>query len=68
VHVSFFKRREINLFREPFLRMISKRLMIDHAKSECSAYAGVSILRASPRRDENQKTAPFTKIVKSAAP
>jgi hypothetical protein len=44
MHVPFFNRREINLSRQTFLRMISKRPVIDYAKSECSAYAGAAML------------------------
>jgi hypothetical protein len=44
VHVSIFKRRETTFYRDAFLRMISKRLAIDHAKSKCSTYAGAAML------------------------
>jgi hypothetical protein len=44
VHVPFFKRRAIIFYRDANLRMISKRLAIDHAKTKCSAYVGAAML------------------------
>jgi len=53
VHVSFFKRRAVNFFRDAFLRMISKRLAIDHAKSKCTAYVGAATLFRESVEGEN---------------
>jgi len=53
VHVSFFNRREINFSRYAFLRMISKRSAIDHAKSKCSAYAGAAMVYRESLEKEN---------------
>jgi hypothetical protein len=59
VHVSFFKRRAIIFFRDAILRMISKRLAIDHAKSKCSAYAAAAVLcRESPDEENVEKPHP----------
>jgi hypothetical protein len=55
VHVSFFKRRALNFFRDAFLRIISKRLAIDHAKSKCSAYVGAGTLCRESVDEENAK-------------
>jgi hypothetical protein len=53
VHILFFKRRETNFYRDAFLRMISKRLAIDHAKSKCSAYVGAALLCRESLEEEN---------------
>jgi len=53
VHVSFFERRAINFSRDAFLRMISKQLAIDHAKSKCTAYAGAAMLCRESLEEEN---------------
>jgi hypothetical protein len=48
-----------NFFRDAFLRMISKRLAIDHAKSKCSAYVGADVLcRESPEEENVKKPHP----------
>jgi hypothetical protein len=57
--------------------MISERLAIDHAKSECSAYGGATILRDEMLAGENVKdcsekneqrgTVKFARLVPSAA-
>jgi hypothetical protein len=53
VHVSFSKRRAVNFFRDAFLRIISKRLAIDHAKSKCTAYVGAAVLCRESLEQEN---------------
>jgi hypothetical protein len=59
VHISFFKRRETTFYRDAFLRMISKRLAIDHAKSKCSAYVGAAMLcRESLEEEKVEKPHP----------
>jgi hypothetical protein len=59
VHGSFFKRRAVNFIRDAFLRMISKRLAIDHAKSKCTAYVGaVMFCRESVEEENPQKPHP----------
>lgn len=50
----------INFFRHAFLRMISKRLAIDHAKSKCSAYVAV-LSRESPEEENVEKPDPSQK-------
>jgi hypothetical protein len=53
VHVSFFARWPINFPRDAFLRMISKRLAIDYAKSKSSAYVGAAVFSIESLEEEN---------------
>src|SRR6267143_256595 len=53
VHVLLFKRRAICFSRDTNLRMISKQLAIDHAKSKCTAYAGAAMLCRESLEEEN---------------
>jgi hypothetical protein len=49
----------INVSRDAFLRMISKQLAIDHAKSKCSAYVAAAVLcRESPDEENFEKPRP----------
>jgi hypothetical protein len=49
----------LNFYRDAFLRMISKRLAIDHAKSKCSAYVGAAMLyRESLEEEKVEKPHP----------
>jgi hypothetical protein len=59
VHALFIKRRAINFSRDANLRMISKQLAIDYAKSKCSVYVGAAILwRETPEEVNVEKPHP----------
>jgi hypothetical protein len=57
-----------NFFRDAFLRMISKRLAIDHAKSKCSAYVGAGTICRESVEQVNAKNHTLARNVKRAAP
>jgi hypothetical protein len=57
-----------NFFRDAFLRMISKRLAIDHAKSKCSAYVGAGTICRESVEQENAKNRTLDKKREECGP